>query len=126
MARLDVYEHSPAGENNAGILDATVRNDAVSVAFTPRRRYPTPLVLHLALLGVDLKSRVTAGEPAGKHLSHDFVARDFQQDPRAQQHRQFRWALPGRLSRGEKDMAAIALWVTTADDPTALQAPRGG
>jgi hypothetical protein len=40
MARLDVYEHSPAGENNAGLLDATVRNDAVSVAFTPRRRYP--------------------------------------------------------------------------------------
>lgn len=111
--------------DDAGILEATVRDGSMSVVFIPQRRYQPPLVLNLALLGFNQRSRVTAGENTGKLLSHDFVALNFQQYPQSSQDERFHWALPGLSSSEKKNTAAIALWVTTADDPTPLQAIGG-
>jgi len=112
-------------EDQAGILKITIGDDNASAEFLPAQRGRSRLTLNLALLGSDLSTRVAAGENAGKILRHDFVVLDFQQFTQASQGGQFRWKLPGLLKRTRQDRSAIALWVTTVDDPTPLQATGG-
>lgn len=112
-------------KDNAGILKATFHDDDAIAEFTPARRYQTPLMLNIALLGFDLSTRVDAGENAGKILAHDFVVTDFQQIAQAPQAGRFRWKLPKILNGIAKDVSGIALWVTAVDDPTPLQATGG-
>jgi hypothetical protein len=116
----------PADRDNAGILKAVFDHDNTIVEFMPERRYRTPLVLNITLLGFDLTTRVRAGENTGKTLSHDFVVMDFRQiSSEAPQDGRFRWKLPQRFNALVQDAAGIALWVTAGDDPTPLQATGG-
>lgn len=117
-----VYGEPSAAEGNAGILKATLHDDHAAVEFTPTRRYQGPLVLNVALLGFDQTSRVAAGENAGKVLHHDFVVMDFHQTSQAARDGRFRWHLTRPLNG---KATGIAMWVTTVDDPTPLQATGG-
>jgi len=115
----------PTDRDNAGILKAGLHNDNTVVEFMPARRYRSPLVLNIALLGFDLSTRVGAGENAGKTLSHDFVVMDFRQISQAPQDGRFRWKLPQRFNTLVQEASGIALWVTAGDDPTPLQTTGG-
>jgi len=95
------------------------------VEFTPSHRYPGALILNIARLGFDLSTRVVAGENSGKVLHHDFVVMNFQQREQKSHDGGYRWHLPGLLHDVERKAAGIALWVTTAEDPTPLQVAGG-
>jgi hypothetical protein len=109
----------------AGILKITIGDDNAGAEYLPAHHGLSRLILNLALLGSDLSTRVATGENAGKILRHDFVVLDFQQFTQAGQDGRFRWKLPGLLTRSRQEVSAIALWVTTMDDPTPLQATGG-
>ena len=113
---------SSAAEEKAGVLKATLRNDNAIVEFTPNRRYQSSLLLNIALLGFDISSHVAAGENAGKILRHDFVVLGFRQFRQAPHDGRFRWEPSGLFNGIAQDPSGIALWVSTEDDPTPLQA----
>lgn len=121
------YTDMPASthEDKAGVLKATLGADNAMVEFTPARRYRSPLVLNIALLGFDLTSHVAAGENAGKILRHDFVVLGFRQFRQAPHDGRYRWESSGFLNGATARPSGIALWVTAADDPTPLQATGG-
>lgn len=114
-----------AGVYKAGILKAIIRDKNVETKYTPYRRYNSPLVLNVALLGINLSTPVIAGENAGRILQHDFVVLDFQQFRQSPQDGRFRWRLPNLLDGISPSTSALALWVTTIDDPTPLQSTGG-
>lgn len=95
------------------------------VEFSPPRRYSGALLLNIARLGFDLSTRVGAGENADKTLHHDFVVLDFKQREQVAHDGGYRWNFPGLLHDVKRKAAGIALWVTTVDDPTPLQAAGG-
>ena len=112
-------------EDIAGVLKASFLEDNTIVEYTPTRRYHSPLILNIALLGFDLSSHVASGENAGKILRHDFVVLGFRQFRQAPHDGLFRWEPSGLLKDMEPQPSGIALWVTAADDPTPLQATGG-
>ena len=59
-------------KETAGRLTLRVDGRRLGVAFRPQAAVAEPRV-HVALLGFDLSSRVTAGENDGRTLEHDFV-----------------------------------------------------
>jgi hypothetical protein len=112
-------------EDKAGILTANIRDGNAVAHFIPDQDRQSALVLNVALLGSNLTSRVAAGENAGKVLRHDFVVLDFKQFTQTPRDGRFIWKLPGILKDTVNNRSAIALWVTTVDDPTPLQAAGG-
>jgi len=108
-------------KENAGVLKAQLSGDTAVVEFTPNRPYSSPLVLNIAVLGFNIATQVAAGESAGKALRHVFVVLGFQQVTILPHDGRVRW-MPSGLFNGAQQAAGIALWVTTANDPTPLQA----
>jgi hypothetical protein len=64
----------PTDTSRPGNLNVVVEDRAVAVRFTPAREYRSDLTVHVAVLGMDLETRVRSGENHGKTLRHDFVA----------------------------------------------------
>ena len=104
----------------AGVLRATHASGRVDVHFAP----PTAgdYDAHAVLLGLDLRSRVTRGENAGRDLRHAFVA--------------VTSPVRARVSEGAAELVlppppadiadlALAVWVTRAGEHTPLQATGG-
>ncbi len=81
----------------------------------------SPLVLHIALLGFDIKTQVPRGENRGKTLRQDFVVLAYQQYLANQA--QWQSSLPKPIT-GYK-AKAIAAWVSRAQNQTPLQAVGG-
>src|SRR5438128_6967048 len=62
-----------ASNDEAGLLKITITNDKVLGVFNPTSREAKDVDLHVATLGFDLKTKVTAGENNGRNLHQDFV-----------------------------------------------------
>lgn len=115
---------SPSGQHQAGRLTAVLETDAARVDFLPAQPLNSALTLNIALLGFNQSTRIGAGENNGRTLVHDFVVLDFQQFPSTGTGR-YHWALPGLMATIPDNAGGVALWVTSADDPTPLQATGG-
>lgn len=103
---------------NAGILQARLDDDGqLSVAFTGEGAAQ----LHVALLGMGLKTEVKAGENRGRELPHDFVVLNVRTMTGDKE-----WALdlPAAPDLGQQRVA-IAAWVTPENSQTILQATGG-
>lgn len=113
----------PTGQT-PGVLTVNMDQDTVLADFQPTRSLPGPLLLHVAVLGFDIRSNITSGENSGKILTHDFVvlAWHTQKGKPSQRHWQFDRK---ELNLPQAHARAIAAWVTAADDPTPLQATGG-
>lgn len=61
-------------QSNVGDLNVLVDGDDIVVRFDSSRESDTKLIAHIAVLGMNLETRVRAGENDGKTLRHDFVA----------------------------------------------------
>jgi len=61
-------------EREAGELRVRISNQVVEVQFDSGGENREELVFHLAVLGMNLETRVRAGENNGRTLRHDFVA----------------------------------------------------
>ena len=113
------------GGDDVGPLELSVGPSGVTATFDPAAPPNKPLELHLAVLGFDFETEVTAGENDGKKLKHDFVVLG---------HTRVRMrAESGRLvaetalpkPRFESARKALAAWVSVVDDPRPIQAVGG-
>ena len=103
---------------DAGVLRASLdEKGQLDVAFTGEGAEQ----LHVAILGMGLKTAVQAGENRGRELSHDFVVLEVRMisGPRT-------WALdlPDVPALGQQRVA-LAAWVTPKDSQTVIQAVGG-
>ena len=110
---------------DAGVLKAVIDTNAATVEFIPAKQMLSPLTLNVAFLGFDQTTAVAGGENRGKELLHDFVVLKFQQFPQAGDASRPRWELTGLADMRPEEATGIALWITSGDDPTPVQATGG-
>ncbi|HEY5790232.1 MAG TPA: DUF1223 domain-containing protein [Gammaproteobacteria bacterium] len=111
----------------AGLLQLEVDGERVTARYRPAAAEATTgaLTLHLARLGFDLESRVSAGENRGATLRHDFVVLGHASVPL--QPAGGRFAAESLLPPASTPSArqAVAAWVSGTASPEPLQALGG-
>ncbi|HEU4364489.1 MAG TPA: DUF1223 domain-containing protein, partial [Candidatus Krumholzibacteria bacterium] len=104
----------PATTGEAGLITASISSTGVDVSYTPAGTVSGKIVAHVAVLGMGLERKVTAGENKGRTLTHDFVVLDYQKVAFTAHD----GAWTGRAAwRAPKNPAsarhALAVWVST-------------
>ncbi len=109
----------------AGSLTVRIEGQGVAARFDPASRDHDELVLHIALLGMDLETRVRAGENKGRTLRHDFVALAVDTVPFEKSGRAYRaiTRVPGEEFRSQR--LALVAWVSTRERQTPIQSVGG-
>jgi hypothetical protein len=107
---------------SAGKLDVNINRNALTADFKPSAGGVTTLDLHIALLGMDLESRIAAGENKGRTSQHEFVVIGFKSLQSRDGHWQTR--LP-ELHYRDTEPRALAVWVTNSSSLKPLQAVGG-
>jgi hypothetical protein len=109
----------PAASNEkSGVLKLNIDNQKINAEFVPSAGTTKDVDLHIAALGFDLSTKVSAGENNGRNLRQDFVVLSLQS---------------GRMSDGKTQIAipadsragAIAAWVTAPNQLEPIQAVGG-
>jgi hypothetical protein len=101
-----------------GVLKLSVRNEKVLAEFDPANGGPRDVDLHLAALGFDLNTKVTAGENNGRNLHQDFVVLSLVNEKMSGGKAEVGFAPDSRVR-------AVAAWVTTPNQPEPIQAVGG-
>ncbi len=104
-----------------GKLSANIDKNKLNVSFTNIKK-DKKIVLNVAILGVDIVSRVQAGENAHSTLKHDFVVLTHRQylgnDDKTQQN----WDLQLPKAKINAPRYAIAIWISKTNDLKPIQA----
>jgi len=95
-------------------------NPAFLVSYTPAAGEKNEkYVLHIAMMGLEVKSKVGGGENSGENLLHDFVVLDWKSGDATKTNgvvtREF------SLENPLKGKSAVAAWVEVPDKPVPLQ-----
>ncbi|NKB71909.1 MAG: DUF1223 domain-containing protein [Candidatus Latescibacteria bacterium] len=98
-------------------------NDSTGTATFAAPDLPADLLLHLVVMGCDLRTEVKRGENRGRSLGHDFVALGYDQWPLTLRDGQYH--AEGPLPTAEQPTQALAAWVSRTDRPGPLQALGG-
>jgi hypothetical protein len=112
---------------NVGILTvSSVETDKWRVIFQPAASREGPYEIHAVLLVNGVSSDVKAGENRGRHLNHDFAAKNFLTVPmkRSGELYQGQFVL-GQSTGLATSNAAIAVWVSPKEGLGAVQATGG-
>ncbi len=117
-----VQSPPPVATTPTGKLKVSVNQDELTADFTPLASQSPPLDLHIALLGMDLVSKITAGENKGRTSRHEFVVIGFKTVASEAGH--WRTRLPD-LHYPDAEPRALAVWVTPARSLKPLQAVGG-
>ncbi|MGH8282506.1 MAG: DUF1223 domain-containing protein [Gammaproteobacteria bacterium] len=108
--------------SDMGRLILTIDGPQITATFTPINSSYKSLVLHVAVLAFGVKTRVGAGENAGRVLRHDFLVIGYGQHPLATWGQAFTASLP--VPRGvsvEASRYALAAWVSAPGNPAPIQ-----
>jgi hypothetical protein len=108
---------TPSSET-AGVLTMSVVIDKISVEFNPSNPERKGTDIHVAMLGFDLATKVTAGENSGRSLRHDFVVLTLANQKLADGKAEVHLPVDPRAS-------AIAAWVTASNPLEPIQAVGG-
>ena len=110
---------------NVGQLELDLDQQKLQGKFRPVQELGENLDLHIALLGFDLITEVSAGENENHKLQHDFVVLGYKVErfQRQQNIYQIKTELP--LIKVNSDAQAIAAWVSRRNHPNPLQAVGG-
>lgn len=92
---------------DGGELKARLVGEMLEVLYTPKAAHQQ-LIAHVALMGFDLSSQVTAGENHGRQLDHQFVVLEKLQKSQLEYNWQFKVERPD-----SPDRQALAIWITT-------------
>ena len=116
----------PADGVNSGPLRVTLDNGKLTAGFTPTKPVNAVLFLHITGLGFDIKTEVQGGENRGKILRHDFVVLSLNAYKEQLGQQTHHWTIdyPVKMLQ-QKNLKALAFWVTGEKDPTPLQATGG-
>jgi len=110
----------PLQRVDAGELSIRVKNRQISGEYVPVSQKKS-LKVNVALLGMDLKTKIERGERAGTTTSHEFVVLGYAQQPL--QGRVFNIDMPAPIVEARQH--AIVVWLSQGSDPTPLQAVGG-
>lgn len=115
----------PASRSVVGNLSIEVGEQEVSARFEPEQEVEGSLAIHVALIGMNLESRVNAGENVGKTLRHNFVVL---KTGTARMHKA-RDTYSGQLKLSKSDVdataTAIVAWVSPRNRQMPIQATGG-
>ncbi|PYI75487.1 MAG: DUF1223 domain-containing protein [Verrucomicrobia bacterium] len=109
----------PAATSKPGSLRLSIANGKVLAEFHPIQANARDFDLHVARLGFDLTTKITAGENNGRNLRQDFVVLSLVNE---------------KMSDGKADMpfaggdtraGAIAAWITAPEQIEPIQATGG-
>ncbi|RVU86640.1 DUF1223 domain-containing protein [Leucothrix sargassi] len=112
---------------NVGVLKADVKQDAglVSVQFNSQTRQTAAnYVLNVAILGMGLSTKVTAGENHGELLKHDFVVLNHETQKVSASTKQWQVKLPSIPQAGQQKNA-VAVWLSQENNQQVIQATGG-
>ncbi len=109
----------------AGRLTVEIKEQQLLVDYLPSERSSEKLRVHIALLGFDLKSAVTAGENRGRVLTSDFIVLEMIQAPLQREEANYTATVPAIVSDQDFPRYAIAAWVAEASKQKPLQAVGG-
>ena len=115
----------PANETTVGELTIHVRDQNVAVHFTAGDEHHSNLTIHVAVLGMNLETRVSAGENAGRTLRHDFVALGVVSTPLEEDGRSYRAVTSWPAQSERHNDLAIVAWVSDSQSQAPLQAVGG-
>lgn len=110
---------------NVGNLTVSLNGNRLLARFSPTSTTAEPLTLNVALLGMNLETRVKAGENHGRVLRHDFVALGMSTAPLeiADDDYSATIDLPD-VSQHAEDLALVA-WVSAAGSQAPIQSVGG-
>jgi len=113
-----------AAREPVGELELALSNPTFEASFTPANE-PTirEPVLHIALVGFDLKTEVRAGENRGRELRHDFVV--LAKETFSGTKLLWNGRLPMPTSDHNPSRIAVAAWISDGNDPRPIQAVGG-
>jgi len=107
-----------ASSEKSGSLKLSISNGKVVAEFQPADGGTNDVDLHVATLGFDLTTRVTAGENSGRSLGQDFVVLALTNQKMAAGKTEFAFNPDSRAG-------AIAAWITSANQLEPIQAVGG-
>ena len=114
-----------ASVSSVGNLSVHIEDDEVSAYFDPEHDFDEDLTIHVALLGMDLESRVSAGENVGRTLRHDFVVINATSVPLRKMGAAYTGKLGMPESRVRLERSAIVAWVSPRGRQMPIQATGG-
>ena len=111
---------------SVGVLAVDFERGKHKVSFVPKPKHQGPLTIHLALLGLGVKTKVTSGENSGNLLTHDFVVLSWKHEIAKKMPSGSFEALFDELKSDKKTTErAIVAWVEEAKGPRILQSAGG-
>lgn len=117
---------SPAYEaESAGLLNVEIDGDQVSVAYKSASAREATLIVHVAILGMGIESKVSAGENDGRTLQHDFVVLGLTSIPLSPAGNRYSAELELPRASSPSPGRAVAAWVSTTDRQAPIQAVGG-
>lgn len=114
-----------AGNSYAGNLSVMIDGNDIAVRFDNTVVSHKKLSVHIAVLGMGVKTSVRAGENKGRILKHDFVALDVVSTPLKQSGGSFRAVAELPLSDKHDGDKALVAWVSSSNAQAPLQAVGG-
>ena len=112
----------PLSHKQIGQLQVNVKNNQLTAEFKPVKSLTGKLILNIAILGMDLSTKIKAGENRGNRAEHEFVVVGFKSISSSTS--QWQTRLP-KLHYDNVKEYSIAVWVNQQDDLTPLQAVGG-
>ena len=107
-----------ASNEKSGVLKLNIDNQKVSAKFVPSAGATKDVDLHIATLGFDLDTKVSAGENNGRNLRQDFVVLSLTTEKMSD----------GKVETNlnvDSRAGAIAAWVTSSNQLEPIQAVGG-
>jgi len=109
----------PAATEKPGVLRVSINDDKILAEFRPTGKGAGSLDFHVAQLGFDLSTKVSAGENNGRNLHHDFVVLSLVSKRMIDGRVQF------EIAKTNAPSGAIAGWVTEPEQLEPIQAIGG-
>lgn len=107
---------------SVGLLKAVLNDNQVMASFNPQRQYAQALEMHAAVLGMNLRSDIQAGENSGRTTTHQFVVLGHTQVKSDKSQWQTSLPTTGDFPTGKR---ALVVWISEVGNPIPLQATGG-
>jgi len=121
-----VHTDKPGADDTpVGVLSVSFDGDKAAIRFTPRSGSYHELVANVAVLGMDLSTRVQAGENDGRTLHHDFVVLRMASVPMREGAGGFSATISVDGKATGEGTAALAAWISVAGRQDPIQAVGG-
>ena len=121
--RNNIFNQTPDKDNKqTGVLKVSLNKDQLKASFKAVKPGTEPLILNIAILGMNLNTEITAGENEGEHANHEFVVIGFKSI--SSKNAQWDVALP-KLHYSNAQEYALAVWVNRQGKLTPLQVVGG-